>query len=63
MSPSYRDDLSAAQKFLAFDTSIEAAVQRELIAIALRELANGLLTVTTDATVAMARTVLEGVTP
>ena len=63
MNPSYRDDLYAAQQFLAFDCSELAAVQREQIQIALRELYEGRLTASTEATVAMAPAVLRGVTP
>lgn len=60
MNPGYRDDLYAAFQYLAFDTSIEAAVQREQIAVALRELYEGRITAHTEAAVAMARAVLKG---
>lgn len=60
MNPSYRDDLYAAQQFLAFDCSERAAVQREQIQVALRELYEGRLTANTETTVAMARSVLKG---
>jgi hypothetical protein len=52
--------LYAAFQYLAFDTSIEAAVQREQIAVALRELYEGRITAHTEAAVAMARAVLKG---
>jgi site-specific recombinase XerD len=60
MTASYKTDLYAAQQFLAFDTSELAAVQREQIAVALRELYEGRLTAHTEAAVAMARSVLKG---
>jgi site-specific recombinase XerD len=60
MNPSYRDDLYAAQQFLAFDCSETAAIQREQIQVALRELYEGRLTALTEAAVAMARAVLKG---
>jgi hypothetical protein len=63
MTPAYRADLFAAQQYLAFDCSEAAAVQRDLIAIALRELSNGVLSAATESAVAMARAVLKGVTP
>jgi hypothetical protein len=60
MNPSYRDDLYAAQQFLAYDTTELAAVQREQITIALREFYEGRITAHTEAAVAMARSVLKG---
>ena len=60
MSVSYQTDLYAAQQFLAFDTSITAAVQRERFAVALRELGEGRLTAATEAAVLVAQTVLKG---
>ena len=60
MNPSYRNDLHNAQQFLAFDCSELAALQREQIQVALRELYAGQLTASIEAAVAMARGVLKG---
>lgn len=60
MNPTYRDDLYAAQQYLAYDTSELAAVQREQIQVALRELYEGRVTASTETAVAMARSVLKG---
>lgn len=57
---SYRSALNKAQQWLAFDTSIVAAEQREQIAIALRCVQQGNVTDSTRATVEMARTVIGG---
>lgn len=60
MSTSYRTTLIKAQDFLAFDTSIDAAIQRDQIANALTELRNGVTSPAVEATVLMAELIAGG---
>lgn len=60
MSASYRTTLIKAQDFLRFDTSIDAAIQREQIANALAELRSGVTSPAVEATVLMAELIAGG---